>query len=267
MTEITQELKDRLCSEPYEDGPVWTFLFLQHEDMMDIYEKETGQAIDFPNKTLRPTPTDFFRGKEDIEQFALARAWWARFKDLPPQFACPNLLMLAREYNDQHPTIGATFMERLTIHANRLVAWCNENGIDPSYPDETKEARKVRLKTQKSAEALAVAQEKARLKIEVAQEKAKAEAEVLRMKAELRTKAKAEPKTKREQNEVSAEHTAAVKEAYKVYVKRCEDRKRIESEQSILVKTAYDAWEKLRGMTPEQYIEEVFNDNMEKQRA
>jgi hypothetical protein len=137
-----------------------------------------------------------------------------------------------------------------------------------SLPGATRTALKARLKAQKTAEDLAVAQEKARLKIEIAQGKAKAEVEVLQEKAKLKATAKkAEPRAETEQDAIVAEHAAAIKDAYRIYMKRCEEKKRIELEQSLLTKEAYDAWEKLKAMTPKQYIEGMFNNTMEEQKA
>lgn len=127
MFDPPDELLERLRSPNVTPDDVMEFLLGQYYALDDA-----------------PYPDQFFTGQADLDQYRAAVAWWPKGEHVPPQLAAPTVWQLCTRYEEQDPRIGATFLARLTLRANAVVTWIQQQGGDPANPSETPSERRKR---------------------------------------------------------------------------------------------------------------------------
>lgn len=114
------------------------------DDVMEFLRGQWEEAVTTTRGDPKAVPVpEAFITESDLDGYAQARDWWPT--EPPAQHAFPSVYLLCVNYTEQHPNIGATFMDRLMVHTRKVQAWLEEEGRDPVHPDETPEERKTRL--------------------------------------------------------------------------------------------------------------------------
>ena len=186
------------------------------EDVLELLELQRVDQVAacamFPSEVAPQPIRDFFKGQEDLDEYAAARDWWPVDDHIPAQHQCPSVFQLCAMYFETHPAIGSTFKERLVKHAERLMAWCAENGVstEPVTPEERDAAERKRE---------------------------------LNRQAQARYRARTAPTAAA----AAAEHAERVAAAYAAYMALCRQRK----ELSAHIAEARQFWQKLKQTPPE----------------